>query len=168
MKRFVSVPATDLIEELEYIGRKVEYSGGSFNWNVQGKEKIFELQPPRSKGIVRVFTSLAIGDDSVRGCGKDAVRVVTGVKVENSRTKKLTFRPIAESRKILRTAPQGAQNRVRVFLDRLTAAIREAYTTASRAIECPSCGGYMILRKGKHGEFFGCSSYPNCKRTMTR
>ena len=167
MKRFVSIPANDLIEELESIGLKVVNSGGSFNWNVQGTEKIFELAPPKSKGIVRVFTTLSTGASSVRGCGKDAVRVVTGVKAKNPRTNKLTFRPIAKSKKLLRTAPQNARNRVRFFLDRLTAVIREAYTTASRAIECTSCGGYMILRKGKHGEFLGCSNYPSCKRTMT-
>ena len=31
---------------------------------------------------------------------------------------------------------------------------------------CPSCGdGFMVSRKGKHGDFLGCSSYPKCKHT---
>lgn len=28
---------------------------------------------------------------------------------------------------------------------------------------CPRCGGKLVRRKGKYGDFFGCSNYPNCK-----
>ncbi len=28
---------------------------------------------------------------------------------------------------------------------------------------CPRCGGNLVLRNGKHGEFWGCSNYPKCK-----
>lgn len=28
---------------------------------------------------------------------------------------------------------------------------------------CPHCGGKLVRRKGKYGDFFGCSNYPNCK-----
>lgn len=31
---------------------------------------------------------------------------------------------------------------------------------------CPKCGGTLILRKGKYGEFYGCSNYPKCKYTL--
>ncbi len=30
---------------------------------------------------------------------------------------------------------------------------------------CPRCGGKLINKKGKYGEFLGCSKYPNCKFT---
>ncbi len=30
---------------------------------------------------------------------------------------------------------------------------------------CPKCGKELVLRKGKNGEFMGCSSYPECKFT---
>ena len=30
---------------------------------------------------------------------------------------------------------------------------------------CPSCGGKLIKREGKYGEFFGCSNYPKCRFT---
>jgi len=30
---------------------------------------------------------------------------------------------------------------------------------------CPKCGGLLIRRKGKFGEFWGCSSYPDCRYT---
>lgn len=30
---------------------------------------------------------------------------------------------------------------------------------------CPRCGGKLVLRKGKNGDFYGCSNYPKCKFT---
>lgn len=30
---------------------------------------------------------------------------------------------------------------------------------------CPKCGGKLVTRKGKYGEFLGCSNYPKCKFT---
>lgn len=32
--------------------------------------------------------------------------------------------------------------------------------------KCPKCSGTMQLRKGKYGDFMGCSNYPRCKMTM--
>lgn len=31
--------------------------------------------------------------------------------------------------------------------------------------KCPFCGNELVLRKGKYGDFWGCSSYPKCKFT---
>ena len=28
---------------------------------------------------------------------------------------------------------------------------------------CPRCGGKLVLRTGKYGQFLGCSNYPKCK-----
>ena len=30
---------------------------------------------------------------------------------------------------------------------------------------CPRCGKQLVLRKGKNGDFYGCSGYPQCKFT---
>ncbi|MCL5775110.1 MAG: restriction endonuclease [Patescibacteria group bacterium] len=30
---------------------------------------------------------------------------------------------------------------------------------------CPNCGGVMVKRNGKFGNFYGCSNYPKCKHT---
>ena len=32
---------------------------------------------------------------------------------------------------------------------------------------CPKCGGKLVKRKGKYGEFFGCSNFPKCKYTKS-
>jgi restriction system protein len=33
------------------------------------------------------------------------------------------------------------------------------------ARKCPLCGNKLILRQGKHGDFYGCDNYPDCKFT---
>jgi len=31
---------------------------------------------------------------------------------------------------------------------------------------CPRCGCLMVRRKGKYGEFYGCTGYPKCFNTF--
>ncbi len=31
---------------------------------------------------------------------------------------------------------------------------------------CTACGGFMVLREGPRGQFYGCMNYPACKNTM--
>lgn len=33
---------------------------------------------------------------------------------------------------------------------------------------CPRCGGKLVERNGKYGNFFGCSNYPNCKFILNK
>lgn len=35
----------------------------------------------------------------------------------------------------------------------------------STDILCPQCGAVMVRRKGKFGEFYGCSNFPGCRGT---
>lgn len=41
---------------------------------------------------------------------------------------------------------------------------RRNVAVASRI--CPLCGGKLVLRKGKYGQFYGCSNYPKCNYTI--
>lgn len=40
--------------------------------------------------------------------------------------------------------------------------IRGMQDALTRGI-CPRCGGALVLRKGRNGEFYGCSNYPACR-----
>jgi len=33
------------------------------------------------------------------------------------------------------------------------------------AKKCPKCDSYLVIKKGKRGDFYGCFNYPNCKHT---
>ena len=35
-----------------------------------------------------------------------------------------------------------------------------------RENKCPQCGGNLVERNGKFGNFLGCNSYPKCKFTL--
>ena len=39
---------------------------------------------------------------------------------------------------------------------------------AEGASVCKWCGGKLVLRKGKNGEFYGCSNYPKCRYTKSK
>ena len=62
------------------------------------------------------------------------------------------------------------QNNVREFVDNRSH-VNNIY--ASKAEEnnkvalgiCPKCGGNLVRRTGKYGNFYGCSNYPKCKFT---
>ncbi len=58
--------------------------------------------------------------------------------------------------------------------DDLKAQLGESATTASKGVDlktivveetCETCGGPMIVRRGKRGYFLGCAKYPKCKGT---
>lgn len=154
--RFVEIPASRLVAELEDIGGKVTASGGSFAWALSGREKVFDLTVPGARAMVRVFTTLD-GGENARDCGEDAVRIVLGA-LEGER-----FKPLEKGNKILRTAPQGAEDRVAVFLERLRGEIRETYKRAKGVMGCPLCGRPMAQREGRFGPFMGCTGYPACR-----
>jgi len=159
--RFVAVPADRLVAELDAIGAAVTARGGTASWGRAGAERVYDVTVPRSPGIVRVYTSLALGADEVRDCGKDAVRVCVGAVVDGA------FKPTESGTKILRTAPQGAEDRVAVFLARLRQALRDAYVRARAIRTCRKCGRPMARREGPHGAFLGCTGYPSaCREVM--
>ena len=56
------------------------------------------------------------------------------------------------------------------FSERMTAARVEEKRNQRRAVDedappCPVCGGVMRVRRGKTGDFWGCTNYPACKGT---
>lgn len=160
-KRFVRVPTECLVEALTAVGEKVKAAGGDYGWHLQGRERVFWFKERQGFAEVRVYTSIAMGEAAVRGCGEDAIRIVVGV-VDGSR-----FAPTGASKKMLRTAPTrlGEDRRVRAFTDRLVGALREAARRARGGVKCPACGKPMVERKGQHGAFLGCLGYPECKQT---
>ena len=162
-RRFVEVPADRLLAELRAIGAAVTGKGGRYVEGVHGREVFVDVVPPGGRAMVRVYTSLARGAAEARDCGKDAVRIIVGVDTPER------FRPLEESRKVLRTAPRGASDRVAAFLARLRSEIREAYGRALRVPSCPKCGRAMAERTSKDGgQFYGCIGYPECRGSAPR
>ncbi len=167
---FINVPSDDLLGTLRTIGQAVAGRGGSFEEGVQGREVFVDICPPNRQSRVRVFTTITCGAGNVRACGDDAIRFVVGRVFEDDRGK-VRFQPLAKSRKMLRTAPTklSPEERVEVFLKRLTTNLRTAYGEALKHPTCPACGSIMGLRTPKAGQswtaFYGCCAYPDCRST---
>ncbi len=45
--------------------------------------------------------------------------------------------------------------------------IRES-KIAKESYKCPRCGGVLVRRNGKYGEFIGCSNFPKCRFTIRK
>ena len=43
---------------------------------------------------------------------------------------------------------------------------RKEYKQKIKLLICPRCDSDLLVRKGKHGKFYGCSNYPQCRFTM--
>jgi DNA topoisomerase I len=55
------------------------------------------------------------------------------------------------------------------FWDKFEPLVQEAFKNMEKEApkttgeKCPECGGDLVIRKGKYGEFIACSNYPTCK-----
>lgn len=49
-------------------------------------------------------------------------------------------------------------------VDRINAK-RDSDELQVKYMNCPKCGGNLIVRNGKYGQFYGCSNYPKCRFT---
>lgn len=165
--RYVEIPAHRLLGELRAAGDGVKAKGGGYSEGQSGREIVCDMTPPGSGLTVRVFTSLAAGEESARGCGEDALRIVVGAVVPEH-----GWRPAAKPRRVFRTAPKDPSEEVRVgaFIERMKGHLREAYRMALSFPRCPRCNRPMAVRESKKngGTFFGCLAYPSCKGTRPR
>jgi len=120
----------------------------------------------------RGFVKLA-----VEGCleavyGRDMGRgytlaVYTGIEDGVSRRKGADAIRVAlmHSGKVLTSLPHV--KRVESWKENLTERFRNWRTMASDQ-PCPDCGGLLVLRRSKRGQFYGCAKYPVCKGTREK
>ena len=45
---------------------------------------------------------------------------------------------------------------------------KERRDAAVASGKCPRCGGNLVLRNGKYGQFYGCSNYPRCNYILNK
>lgn len=95
---------------------------------------------------VRIFTSIDTRTDVSRKLGSDAIRLV--VLDTNGKV-------VSKESRINRS--EGWQYRLNARIDKWTENLHT----------CPQCKeGMLVKRKGKWGEFYGCSIYPRCGYTQ--
>ena len=69
-----------------------------------------------------------------------------------------------------KSLPIYSHEEIRSMTERLSGLTNKSEAEKQQHIEaintkCPFCGSELVLRKGKYGSFWGCSTYPKCKFT---
>ena len=128
-------------------------------------ERVYDLPVVGRQGvqypaIVRIYSSIQLGDEVTRSVGSDAIRMVllrSDYKTERS-PDGVPLKGVEE--KAFRT-----KNAFSNMLER----VRTLYGRAMRQT-CPSCGK-SLMQKRKRGsdgaEFYGCVHYPTCREIQT-
>lgn len=98
---------------------------------------------------LRVYTGIT-GQNS-RDCGKDAIRV------------NLFYRN-KKNGKVVKVGSFKRVNRIHTWRKNLQSRLDNWEKNCPIGF-CPKCKMPLVKRKGKNGEFLGCSSYPECKYT---
>ena len=101
---------------------------------------------PSDRFKVRVFSSVDVYTGVTREIGSDAIRVML---FDTERQ-----RGILDLPRVCRTENALANTKARA---------RTAWGYVMDANHHCSCGSLMITRKGKRGEFLGCTSFPECR-----
>lgn len=76
---------------------------------------------------------------------------------------------MAEHYKISSEGAHRALNDCRMnqqVFEKLGVEIARTSDMAKSMPKCPKCGNIMVKRSGCYGEFWGCTSYPDCRQTM--
>lgn len=72
---------------------------------------------------------------------------------------------VAEFANIIREASIKGFGTNRAHVRNVKHIVAERSEKINRGV-CPRCGGTLIFRKGRYGNFWGCSNYPSCKFTL--
>lgn len=97
--------------------------------------------------MLKIYSSITDRDDA-RDVGKDAIRFVLHTKLEGM------YVPVTKGRRVHRVSGWRAN---------LMQRVREMESIGLKREEnwqCKNCGGHLILREGKYGNFYGCENYP--------
>ena len=140
---------------------KPDLSDGSFTvtWHMRPNLKMTFMTIHGSKGLQarRVF----ILNNKIGGYGFPSLRAESPLisMLLNSQDSQLD-----EERRLYLVA---ARNRESRFYKEITNSEVNRHLSGI-PITCPWCGGDMVIRKGPHGRFYGCSNFPKtgCKYTV--
>jgi hypothetical protein len=98
---------------------------------------------------LRVYTGIVPSGNS-RGVGEDAMRVTIFQRTDEGAVKM-----VGGSKRVHRVKGwrKNLQNRIDGWEDLL-------------GPQCTECGKLMVERDGRNGKFYGCTGYPDCRKTL--
>lgn len=127
------------------------------NWVLNERQNAVEYvydypdyAPKLDNVVLRIYSTVDKRTNISRGKGNDAIRLVAVVKPTGS--------PVTGEKKTLRikTWKKNLREKIEAMLDN-----KDELITI-----CDECGGVMLPKEGKYGEFLGCYNYPECNNTL--
>jgi len=114
------------------------------------EELVYESRSDDGRFIMRVYSSLDKRTGRARDKGTDAIRLVV---LDDE-----TERPVLKEKRT---------NRIQTWCKNLRSKIENIGNRRDELVFCSRCDSVMVIRKNKSSgnEFYGCSSYPDCKNT---
>lgn len=119
------------------------------------KELVYDIPLPEDNLVVRIWSTIEGGVS--RESGTDAIRtVVWDTEVDA---------PVGGDKKTLRIAPTDSNPKGwKANLKPKIEGLVRNWRRYNR--KCPNCGGRMTIRDGEYGNFWGCTNYPECRKTL--
>lgn len=126
------------------------------NWEIDEKaptkEYVYDshdFMPDHNGIVLRVYSTIDKRSGKARSKGADAIRLVV--------FNRHVMRPMGGRKKTLR---------IKTYCKNLTEKINSLFEEWEQYVtRCEECGGWMVERSGKYGDFLGCSNYPDCDNT---
>jgi hypothetical protein len=135
--RFTDIPFADF----DYFIRREGYTQEPLKF---GKEITYRKPLAQDGNVfIRVFSSFSKNASNARKKGSDAIRVM--IRVETPEHNYMLWK----SKRVHRV-----ENWKRNLKDRIDEAEMQVHE-----MPCPKCGAMLLLRDGRHGEFYGCSNF---------
>lgn len=107
--------------------------------------------------MIRIHSSIQIGDDMTRSVGSDAIRMQLFRTEPESRSERFPDgRPVKDAvMKCFRT-----KNALPTTVEKL----RDLFKQGVRQM-CPDCNVLMVKRGKEPNAFYGCATFPKCRKT---
>lgn len=81
--------------------------------------------------------------------------------------KKLSTRQMNDIIAIINSYNVNSKENRKIHVEKIHNDLREEAQNINNG-NCPKCGGNLVKRKGRYGEFMGCSNFPKCRYTSNR
>lgn len=145
-RRYTEITKNEFEQALSETG--LEFSREDYNW---AGEIIYEAKSDNGMFTLRVYSSISKHTGKSRENGSDAIRTVV-LHTE-------TGRPVLKEKRT---------NRIKTWKKNLKKKIHTLSSKQEEIQMCDKCGSVMVIRENSSGdEFYGCTSYPDCKNTKS-
>lgn len=119
--------------------------------NIAGiEEHVYVIKTKNPLADIKVYSSISKRSNISRTIGSDAIRCVIEYKGKE------IYKGTAHTK------------RIATWERNLASKIESLTGEVSQLKMCPKCASVMTLRKGPKGHFFGCSSFPKCRHTISK